>query len=104
MSVPKYTTPTFLLEFPEDSEIDLTSADEVYVTFAFRGEIVTKSGDDLTVTANTVSVLMSEDETMSFPVGDVQIQVNWTSGANRFASEIVSYPVTDNLIARLLTE
>lgn len=39
MSIPRGTTPTFALTF-EDEELDLTQAENVYVTFSY----ITKTG------------------------------------------------------------
>ena len=103
MSVPKLTTPTFTLEFPETASIDLTDADSVYVTFAYGGEILTKTGEALTVAEKSVSVYLTQAETQQFPVGDVEIQVNWLADGNRFASEIVTYPISENLMNRVIT-
>lgn len=97
MSVPKLTTPTFTLEFPESSNIDLTQADDVFVTFGYRGAILTKTGAALTIAEKSVSVYLEQSETMQFPVGDIQIQVNWIVDGSRFASEIVKYPISENL-------
>ena len=103
MSVPRLTTPTFTLTFPESALIDLTAADDVFVTFAYGGEILTKTGVALTVEAKSVSVYLTQEETMSFPVGNVQIQVNWVDSGNRFASEIVTYPISENLMSRVVS-
>ena len=48
MGVPQYTTPTFTLNFTEQS-LDLTQARNVYVTFKSEGTLITKTGEDLTV-------------------------------------------------------
>lgn len=103
MSVSRFTTPTFALILPNDANVDLTDADSVYVTFAFRGEIITKTGDDLVVEAKKVSVYLAQDETMKFPVGDVEIQLNWVIDDDRFASDIVKYTITDNLLQRVVS-
>lgn len=99
MGVPRGTTPTFMLTFPEDSGIDLTEAVNVYVTFGFGKRTLTKSGDDLVVTERSIGVLLSQDETLAFPVGYVEIQANWsTENGGRFASEVVSYKITKQLL------
>lgn len=102
MSVPRLTTPTFVLTFPTSSMVDLTAADDVYVTFGFRNEILTKTGSDLTVAEKTVSVYLTQNETRMFPVGDIQIQVNWMVDGSRFASDIVKYHISENLLNRVV--
>ena len=43
-----YTTPTFTLTF-SDNQVDLTQANQVFVTFKGNIEKITKTGNDLTV-------------------------------------------------------
>lgn len=70
------TTPTFTLTLPED--IDLTSADHIYVTFTSNGKtLLTKQDEDLFVKKNLISVTLSQTETKGFP-HRVTMQVNWT--------------------------
>ena len=73
----KGVTPTFIFK-PKDS-VDLSQANEVWVTFATMGnrEIFTKSGDELRVTSDAVEVFLTQEETLSFPQGKVAIQLNW---------------------------
>lgn len=100
MSVPKGTTPTFVLTF---EDIDLTTASHVYVTFKGAGGKVTKTDDDLTVDATSISVYLTQEETLILSNGAVAIQANWTfEDGSRAASEIVKYTLTDNLLSRVV--
>lgn len=100
MSVPKGTTPTFVLTF---EDIDLTTAAHVYVTFKGAGGTVTKSDDDLTVTETMISVYLSQAETLALSKGAVAIQANWTfDGGDRAASEIVNYSLSENLLPKVV--
>jgi len=102
MSVPQYTTPTFTLTFTEQS-LDLTQAQNVYVTFRSGMNVITKSGGDLTVEQKRISVYLSQNETAKFHVGDLEIQANWTTGnGGRVASEKVHYEITDQLLKRVV--
>jgi len=99
MAIPRGVTPTFTLTF---EGIDLTQAIHVYVTFR-GGATITKSDDDLTITATTISVYLTQAETLSLAKGTVSIQANWTYGdGSRAASTIVNYNFTDNLLPKVV--
>lgn len=96
----KYTTPTFTLTLP--AETDLGLASDVYVTFAKDGkEIATKSGSDLVVNTNVVQVYFSQEETKTFPLGVIGVQLNWTyqdgGKTKRACSTIAKVNVNANL-------
>lgn len=89
----KGITPTFTLTLPED--IDLSFASHIYVTLGRKGKaILQKTEEDLGIDANIVSVFLNQEETTALPVGEVQIQINWTyqeAGiTKRACSEIAS--------------
>lgn len=70
----QYTTPTIRLAM----STDITFADEVFVTFGTRGKkFMTKTGDEITVSAEYVDVFLTQEETAMFPK-DVQVEVNFT--------------------------
>ena len=103
MSVPQYTTPTFTLTFNEDG-LDLTEAINVYVTFRSGAITRTKSGSDLEIETQAISVFMSQNDTSKFRTGDVEIQANWTEpNGGRAASEVVNYPISEQLLKRVVT-
>lgn len=103
MGVPRYTTPVFLFTFSKQG-IDLTQADEVFVTFKQAGNSVTKTGNDLVVEEKTISVGFTQEETSRFCVGDVEIQANWVmSNGKRAASEVVKYQFTEQLLQRVIS-
>lgn len=102
MSVPRYTTPTFTLEFSE-KELDLTQASGVYVTFEQASLIITKTGSDLEVQEKSISVFMGQEETARFCVGDIEIQANWiTPDGRRAASEVVNYKISVQLLPEVI--
>lgn len=100
MAVVRGTTPTFTLTFPET--VDLTEADNVYVTFTSGSNILTKTGNALDVSAHEVSVYLTQAETFGFDTGVVEIQVNWTLSGNRLASEIKKYSISKQLLNEVL--
>lgn len=87
----KGITPTFTLTLPED--IDLSFASHIYVTLGRKGKaILQKTDGDLDIDTNVVSVFLTQQETNALPIGEVQIQINWTyqeaGVAKRACSEI----------------
>ncbi len=90
------TTPTFVLTF---TGIDLTEATEHLVTIKQGTTELTKSGDALSVTATTISVFLSQAETLMFNAGKAEIQANWVYLDNtRACSNIASVAVDRNLL------
>lgn len=58
-------------------DIDLTNA-TVFVSYEQNGMVVLeKTGDDLTVTADSIQLSLSQEETLAFKPGEVQIQIRY---------------------------
>lgn len=98
------TTPTFTLTLPET--VDLSLAANVYVTFSSKKRtLFEKTGNDLEIDTNVVSVFLTQGETLSLP-HRVEIQINWTYSdggiKKRACSTIASVTVADNLADRVL--
>ncbi len=101
MSVPVGTTPTFVLTFAEATGVNLTNASNVYVTFQNGGVQITKTGENLTVEALSITVTMTQEEMLQFFKGAVEIQANWTTpDGKRIASEVVNYCLSKQLLMR----
>ena len=101
-NIARGTTPTFTLTF-SDETVDLTTANNVYVTFLSGNTKITKTGTDLTITALSIGVHLSQEETLSSREGIVNIQANWTTAdGNRVASEIASYTLTRQLLDEVI--
>lgn len=99
MAIPRGVTPTFTLTF---EDVDLTLASHVYVTFR-GGTVIEKSDADLEITSTSISVYLTQAETLSLAKGAVSIQANWTyADGSRAASEIVNYRFGDNLLNRVV--
>lgn len=95
------TTPTFTLTI--NDTVDLTEAANVYVTFHSRQGDLTKTGDDLEISANVVNVYLTQEETLSFVVGRCELQINWTyNDGSRACTNIVTVDVGANLINEVL--
>lgn len=104
MGFPRGTTPTITFELEDgDLNLDLTQAKNVYVTFKSGSKTFTKTGDALTVTAKTIAVTLSQQETLSFSDSKIRIQVNWTyDDGVRWSTECVSYGVSEQLLDRVV--
>lgn len=102
MSIARATTPTFSLTFTEE-ELNLTQAVNVYVTFEQGKKSLTKTGDDLTISAKQIEVYLDQSETLQFGVGLVKIQANWTmAGDRRASSNVVGYHLTEQLLEEVV--
>lgn len=102
MSAPRGTTPTITLTFT-DSELDLTQANNVYVTIQYGRTLLTKTGTDLEVEAKQIALYLTQQETLDFPEGNIDIQANWTDDVGgRCASDIVSFRFTRQLLNEVL--
>ncbi len=92
------TTPTYVLTLPDN--VDLTNASLVYVTFAdtFYKSFLEKTQDDITIDHNVVEVFLTQEETLTFPLSEALVQINWiTADGKRVATEIKSVYSAKNL-------
>lgn len=102
------TTPTYTFILPET--VDISLASQVYVTFCkMNGDLIyTKTGDDLNIAENSVEVYLTQEETLKFPNGSVQVQLNWIySDENkdkRACSEIMTITAKKNLIDEVISD
>lgn len=99
------TTPTFTMTLPE--EIDLSNADNVYVTFSGKDSVLlTKGTEDLQIKRNVVKVTLTQSETIGFP-SRVMLQINWTytdgNTQKRACSNIKTVEFKTNLIEKELS-
>lgn len=95
------TTPTFILTLPDT--VDLSQAANIYFSLRQKNVIIEKSNDDLTVDGQTVSVYLSQAETLQLVSGAAQIQLNWTyANGSRACSNIASVQVTENLLKEVV--
>lgn len=91
------TTPTFTLTVPND--VDLTQASHIYFTLTQGKNTINKSDADLTVTAHSVEVFLSQAETLAFKMGLAALQLNWTySDGARACSNIATVSISENLL------
>lgn len=100
----QYTTPTIQLLV---KGVDLTAADDVWVTFADRTRAITLTKDSPTVAASgsdtSVTVTLTQAETKTFVANTLcDVEVNWMKDNKRFATEIQSLNVKENLLKEIL--
>lgn len=95
------TTPTFILTLP--NTVDLSEVANIYFSLRQNGVQIEKTGENLTVEGQTVSVYLSQAETLQLISGSARIQLNWTypNGA-RACSNIVSVQVSENLLKEVV--
>lgn len=102
MSVARGTTPTYVCTFIEQS-LDLTQANNVYVTFRKGAKILTKTGQDIEVAAKQVEIYLDQKETLMFSTGEVKVQVNWTlAGGMRACSEVATINLSEQLLEKVV--
>lgn len=95
------TTPTFVLTLPQT--VDLSQAANVYFTVTQGANILTKTGADLTIDENVVSVFLSQEETLAFSVGSIELQLNWTyQNGERACTNVKTVSVDKNLLKKVV--
>lgn len=74
------STPTYVFRLAERfrSEINLLSANHVYVTFEQGKNELQKKDNQLELTADTITLSLTQTETLSFKKGTLSIEINIT--------------------------
>ena len=97
------TTPTITLTI---EEFDLTALKSVYVTFSQSGKLITKKNGDegVEVTEHTLSILLSQEETLKFTPGIVEVQLRGlTESGVAFATDVSKTTVKEVLLKEVIT-
>lgn len=70
------TTPTLILSF-EDATV-FSGAEKIVVTFAtdYKKVLFEKTENDFTINENTIEIDLTQEETLYFNEGNIQVQVN----------------------------
>ena len=80
------STPALTLTIPGGGDLDLTQAVSVYVTIRMKyktarpetdGNVLTISGDRLTVEARAVTFYLTQEESLTLSPGEATAQINW---------------------------
>ena len=99
------TTPTFTFTI-KDQTVDLSEAENIYVTLAQNSKTITKTGEDIEFTQpRTVEVWLTQQESLGLVEGGLEVQLNWTyedaSGNTRRAATL---PKTIQVTKQLLKQ
>ena len=95
------TTPTFVLTLP--NTVDLSLAQNIYFTLRQGATVIEKTGADLTIDGQTVSVYLSQTETLNLYEGQALLQLNWTyADGQRACTNIASVSVVENLLKKVV--
>ena len=93
------TTPTLTF----NTDVDLTGADRLYITFQQNGKtVLEKSLEDMTVTPTTITLTLTQADTLAFensrnaPEVLIQIRAGWLAG-DAIASDIM-YTTVNRLL------
>ena len=81
-------TPDITLTVGPDT-LELPQASSVFVTVTHMGRTITKTGSDLQVSGNSIEFSFTEEESLSLPEGDGEIQVNWRPTTGKRGTSVV---------------
>lgn len=102
----KGTTPSLILTFDDNFDVDFSDARSVVVTFStdYRKVILEKADEELTIDGNTITIDFTQEETLSFTAGKMLIQVNaYFDDGTRICSDIQKITWEDNLKNEVMT-
>lgn len=102
------TTIPITLTVGESGDVDLTATINVYVTLAQGNTTITLTGEELSVTSNTVEFNLTQAQSLNLSVGaPVSVQVNWTyydvrGNVQRAATKTKKITVTEQLLKQVI--
>ncbi len=95
----KGTTPDITFRFPE-GKVDFTEADSILVTIKDSRENLLLELTP-TFTENTLTIYLTQEQTLALPTGNVVLQANWTypegNKMKRGCSQICPISIVPNL-------
>lgn len=91
------TTPTHTCTIP--SSLDVSTLSEIYITYSqFGRPKLEKTKEDITIDGQTLTINLSQAETLSFKVGKARIQLRAVSAIGKaYASDIKEIQVEEIL-------
>ena len=105
------TTPTFRLTIqPKQGSVDLSVADNVYVTIKQGNVNIELTGDELEIDENVISCWIPQEKSLRlFDGAAAKLQVNWTytdesANTKRAATVVKEISVGEQLIRRVLPD
>lgn len=99
----KGTTPTFIFTFPPN--FDPSQASSIVLTFSSnkKDAILEKTKNDLVVDSSSVTAYLSQEETLSIPVGRVYCQINFVyDDGSRLPTNVQVITLDNNLHNRVI--
>lgn len=97
------TTPTFVLTLPES--VDPSQFSKTVFSLSQDNLMINKTGNSLIIDGHTISVLLTQAETLKFVVGKAYLQLNWLyADGTRACSEIKEIEITPNLLREILKQ
>lgn len=95
------TTPTFILTLPET--VDLSLASHIAFSLVQGRAKIKKFDSELVVDGQTVSVYLTQEDTLKFVSGSAKLQLNWSyADGSRACSNIVELNVSPNLLPEVI--
>ena len=97
------TTPTFILTVP--NSVDLTTVSNLCFSLKQNNNVlINKFIDALTVEGQTVSVFLTQIETLKLSAGQAKIQLNWLwPNGTRGGTYEVTITILENLLKEVMT-
>lgn len=94
----KGTTPTIIFMF---TDFDPTTADKVTVSFS-NGLNITE--ENLDITADSISLWLSQEQTLAMPKGNVSVQINFLfEDGQRVATNKQNIDFNSNLLNEVMS-
>lgn len=95
------TTPTFTFTFP--NSIDPSTFQKIVFSLTQNDIEFEKTDESLKIEGQTISVLLTQEETLSLRVGEAELQLNWLyADGTRACSDINKITITKNLLQEIL--
>ena len=95
------TTPTFIMTLPDT--VDLSLAANIYFSLKQGKVEIQKENDALVVDGQTVSVYLTQAETLQLSAGSAHLQLNWTyADGSRACTNVATVQVTSNLLKEVV--
>ena len=86
------------LAFTFGEDFDPTTASKLILSFAYGGTtFLEKTESDVTVTSDSVTVNLTQAESLAFPIGTVEAQINFIISGVRVPTDTVKIEVDQNL-------
>lgn len=100
------TTPTLTLKILNNT-VDLTAANNVYVTIKQKNYTLTKTSAFLEIAVNTIDCYLTQEESLRLVEGAADVQVNWTYESNgttyRAATKVKQIAITQQLLNKVIS-